>query len=205
MPKTIVTEETVYSFNELSEDAQQDAIDDNREWNVDHDWWEHVYYDFNNICEILGVEIDTRPKLRIYFEGFYHQGSGSAFEGDYIYKPGAHKAIRKYAPTNNELHRIADELLTLQKANFYRLTASISQSGRYYSLSVDTQMTDHINGGSDYAPADIDESLGEIMRDLNSYLYDCLEREYEYLTSDDAIKERLIDNEIEFYEDGSIA
>lgn len=33
----------VYKFEELDEEAKQKALDNNRDWNTDHDWWEFVY------------------------------------------------------------------------------------------------------------------------------------------------------------------
>ena len=207
-----VIETKIYKYDELSDSAKQSA----RDWyasDLGYDWWDCTYDDFARICEILGVELDTkvvtlmngdtRRDPKIYFEGFSHQGSGSAFEGNYYYKKGAHKAIRQYAPIDEELHRIADTFLSLQKRHFYSLTASISQ-GRYYSLSVDAQKTDFINGGSDYVDADVDAELSDILQDLNGWLYSALESQYEYLVSDEAVEESIIANEYEFTVDGTI-
>ena len=49
---------------------------------------------------------------------------------------------------------------------------------------------------------DDEESLKQLMRDFADWIYSSLEKEYDYLTSDEAIAESLRANEIEFTEDG---
>ena len=54
--RTIQT--TVYSFNELSEAAQQKAIEKLSDINVDQDWWDSVYEDAANVfITINGFDI----------------------------------------------------------------------------------------------------------------------------------------------------
>lgn len=48
-------ETTVYSFDELSEEAQQKAIDTLCSVNVDYDWWEYTYED----AETIGLRITS--------------------------------------------------------------------------------------------------------------------------------------------------
>lgn len=49
----------VYKFNELSKEAQEKAIENLYDINVDHDWWEFVYEDADNIgLEITGFDLD---------------------------------------------------------------------------------------------------------------------------------------------------
>lgn len=50
---------TVYKFNELSEEAQQKAIENLYDINVDGDWWEFTYEDAEQIgIKITGFDID---------------------------------------------------------------------------------------------------------------------------------------------------
>lgn len=51
--KTI--EVKIYSFDELSEEAQKKAINSHSDINVNSDWWENTYYDAKNI----GLEITS--------------------------------------------------------------------------------------------------------------------------------------------------
>ena len=142
-------ETSVYDFTELPDAAKDKA----RAWfreTIDHDWWDTVYDDFQRICPILGVTLatrtvrlmggGTRQKPCISFSGFWSQGDGACFEGRYAYAPRASRRIREYAPQDTELHRIADALQALQKLNFYQLTASFRQTGRYshaYAMTFD--------------------------------------------------------------------
>ena len=144
-----IVETPVYDFTELSDAAKDKA----RAWfreTIDHDWWDSVYDDFEQICPILGVTLatrtvrlmggGTRQKPCIWFSGFWSQGDGACFEGRYAYAPRASLRIRDYAPQDTELHRIADALQALQRSNFYQLTASFRQTGRYshaYAMTFD--------------------------------------------------------------------
>ena len=53
-----IVETPVYDFTELSDTAKDKA----RTWfreTIDHDWWDSVYDDFEQICPILGVTLAT--------------------------------------------------------------------------------------------------------------------------------------------------
>ena len=57
--KTIIKEIKVYSFDELSEDSQAIAINNLRDINVDHEWWEDIYEDAKEIgLKITGFDLD---------------------------------------------------------------------------------------------------------------------------------------------------
>ncbi len=49
----------LYSFDELSKEAQQKALDKHRDINVSFEWWESTYEDAKNIgLEISGFDLD---------------------------------------------------------------------------------------------------------------------------------------------------
>lgn len=49
----------IYSFDELSAEAQQKAINGHSSINVDFDWWESIYEDAKNIgLKITGFDLD---------------------------------------------------------------------------------------------------------------------------------------------------
>ena len=57
--RTQVTETVLYSFDELSDTAKQSAIESLYDLNVDHDWWDYVYNDAEEVgCEINGFDLD---------------------------------------------------------------------------------------------------------------------------------------------------
>lgn len=49
----------VFKFDELSEEAQQKAVENHYDINIDHQWWEFIYADAKNIgLKIEGFDID---------------------------------------------------------------------------------------------------------------------------------------------------
>ena len=202
----------VFTFDELSDDAKQTAIGAARDWNVDHDWWDIVYDDFERICDIIGIDLDTKPiplmngktrqSPKIWFSGFCSQGDGASFEGTYSYKKGASKSIREYAPNDRELHGIVDRLTAIQRKHFYGLSFGVSQSGRHcHEMTMQGYATDRDGYETD---AETSGNVLDELRSLAQWLYSALESEYEWLTSDENVAENLRANECEFTSDGNL-
>jgi len=186
-------------------------LDENREFNVHHDWWDAVYYDFSEICDILGIELDDREPS---FSGFWSQGSGASWTGryraqglgpKYTVKHTAEIApakIRERAPKDVRLHRIADELCFLSQ--LYGATyVKVGRSNSCYVHSSTMQIDEwefYEDEKNDDVPLDIVEhvsnTLLEMFTDLADWLYEALQSEYEHLTSDEAVAEALEANEI---------
>jgi hypothetical protein len=209
MPEIIET--TVYRLDELSDDAKDKA----RAWfreTIHDDWWDSVYDDFERICPILGVTLamttlrlmggGTRQKPCIWFSGFWSQGDGACFEGRYAYAPRASRRIRDYAPQDMELHRIADALQALQRPNFYQLTASFRQTGRYSHAYAMTFDVDRDSPVAQAIVARTGDDLVDALRDLAHWLYRALEREHEFQTSDETIDEGMLANGYTFTAEG---
>lgn len=210
MPSIIET--TVYSFDELPDDGKEKARGWYREGGFDYDWYDFVYEDFERVCGMLGVSLDTvavrlfgggtRRKPCIWFSGFWSQGDGACFEGDYRYARGAGGKVRGYAPKDKELHRIADALGSIQRRNFYQLSARISHRGRYhheYSMDIAVERASPV---AQDMTAEAEENVKEALRDLARWLYGRLDDDYEHLTSDEAVDEMLRLNEYGFTADG---
>ena len=201
-------EKTLYKYEELSDRAKQKARECYLEGGLDYSWWEYSYEDFARVAEILGITLSQRSvplmngKCRyepeIYFSGFYHQGSGSSFCGTYRYAKGAVAKIKKYAPQDEELHRIAYGLQEVQRRHFYRLTADITSVRDHY---IRVEVDDSENRYRDIGGAEDD--VRELMNDFNGWMFKCLRDEYEYLTSDEAVEESIVANEYEFDEYGN--
>ena len=190
MPRIIET--TLYKFEELSAEAQEKAIENNRYWNTEHvSWWDHTYSDFKRIASILGVEV-----VNIYHSHFYRQGQGAMFEGLFSYEKGMVAKIKEHAPKDTELHSIADSLQDLYRRSFYQVSGTVSHYGHCHHYN-STHWS--IYGGSDEIVDGIEEEYKCLMR----WLKNTLVAEHEYLTSDEAIKESLIANEVEFLESGA--
>lgn len=210
MPTIIETE--VFALGELSDRAKEEA----RAWyrrDVDHvDWHDTVFDDFEAICRILGVSIRTHsvPLLGggfgkrscIYFTGFWSQGDGACFVGSYGYAKGLTRAIRSYAPRDVELHRIADRLAEVQQRNFFQLRAEVTHRGRYHhefsmEIRVERDSPTH-----QVMTTDAEDIVVDAMRDIARWLYRRLEREWDFLNSDELVDEAIAANAFTFTEDG---
>lgn len=210
MPEVIET--VVYHFDELADDVKAVARELYRELGPADGWFETVFDDFLAVCDCLGIEIKTRSHALvgggsrilpcIYFSGFWSQGDGACFEGRYVYRHGAAAAIRKYAPKDQELHRIAMDLQSCQRRHFYALWAVATHRGRYsheYSMSIEVNR-DRSFG---YEPtAGAEASIAEALRDLARWLYRQLEAEYNFQQSDAVIDETMGANDYTFTAEG---
>lgn len=195
MAQTAIVEKTVYNFDELSETAKQNAIE---KYAANYDWWDSCYDDFVQILDILGFEVESKD---IEFSGFYQQGSYAAFSGYYHFQKDMVKGIKSYAPKDKELHRIAKELSKMQRKCFYSLSAKFRYSD-YSGYSVDME-----DSRRQYGWVDSDEPekiFRQVLKDLSSWLYEKLQNEYEYLTSEESFKESCEANEWTFDENGNI-
>ena len=210
MPRIVET--TVFTIDELSDAAKENARIWYRDQGLHDEWYDFVYEDFETICRIIGVTLATSPvrlygggtreKPQIFWTGFWNQGDGASFAGQYNHAKGAAKAIRAHAPKDTELHRIADELQAVQRRNFWQVHASLRQQGRYcheYSMAIEVER----DSPTGQPPTDgAEDTVIEALRDLACWLYRQLREEYEHQTSDAAVDEALIVNEWTFTAEG---
>ena len=192
----------IYKFNELSESAKENALENLREINIRYgDWWDSIYDMYK--CDTPGFEIDN-----IYFSGFWSQGDGAMFEGcitDDVLD------LIKPSYRNEAYNRDFYKVINLIKKDYISVFGKFKQYGHYYhhkSYS-DTLEYEFINDsyGKDYSNVeevleDILEEIREHYEDVCMKLYRDLEKEYEYLTSEEAIIETIECNEYEFTKDG---
>lgn len=209
MPRT--EERLIYKYDELSDAAKETARDWYLDGRLNYDW-EYIYEDAAQTAALFGLDLYKRPvKLMgggtrfepsIYFSGFSSQGDGACFEGTYRYKKGGLKAVTGERPKDTELHRIVRGLQEVQASQFYKLVASTKHTGHYYHsycMSVDVWHDDDRYrdiGGTE-------EDVRDLLRSFADWIYDKLEAEYDYQTSDEAVEESILCNEYEFEEDGS--
>ena len=173
---------TVYSFDELSEAAQERALNAFRYIEVEHDWYEYPYDTIRTAGKIIGLDID-----RIYFDTDLY----CIFNASYEYVRGAAKAVQSEFPSATDLHDVARKLQALQKRHFYSLSCNVSSQRVSNSYRC-------FRFGEDYEC----EDLGDILDDFAHWARILLRDEYEWLTSNEAVKEMIEANEYEFTEDG---
>ena len=173
-----------YKFNELSEAAQERALNAFRDINVEFNWWEDSYDTIRTAGKLLGLDIDG-----IYFDAYLY----CIFDADYEYARGAVKAIQAEFPRATDLHDVARKLQDLQKRHFYSLSCAVREARDMNRYSC-------FRFGEDYDC----EDLGDIIDDFAHWARVLLRDEYKYLTSDEAIQEAIESNGYEFTEEGKL-
>lgn len=196
----------LFTFNELSDSAKEKA----RAWwregsNDDSFWSECVIDDAKEQGRNMGLDID-----RVYFSGFYHQGSGACFIGSWHacdVKAGETAKDWGDSPATKEIRRIAAEFEETAK-NFPNASFSVKHSGHYsheFCTTFNVFLGEDEDNGSisqeEWSRAEGD--LIETARDYMRWIYEQLEKEYEYQNSDEVIDELLESNGYTFREDGT--
>ena len=206
---------SIYTFEELQKEAKQKALDALRDINVDNShWYDFVLSDFTAICKTIGIT--TREK-DIYFQGFYSQGNGSAFDAtidlSVFLAAIREQKWKEYAPDEKFCfadNPINNRVLALIKNGLITSTISTSHTNRYYHLNYYSDHnffptisynTPNIDRQLDL----LDEWIRDILHQLNRYLYKSLQEEYEYLCGDAIVQESIEANEYLFTKDGKCA
>jgi hypothetical protein len=187
----------VFKFEELDPKVQAKVLDDNRDWNVDHEWYEFTIEDFTEKLESLGFRC---PKIS--FSGFCSQGDGASFE---VKSCDVAKLIEALKDRSN---------------NYAKYKKYLTKVNDYGHIALSTLTVNHHYSHENTKRMDLDTSLASRFKRLNALLdtfveeveslrydlcreiYKSLEKEYDYLTSDEAIKESIEANEVEFLATG---
>lgn len=178
----------------LTERRKEKLLDAHRDVNTDHDWWDFVRERLDEDMKEAGVAV-----TQMYFRGFWSQGDGAEFHG-YV------RDWRRFMEAIGK-----PELIDL--ALEYDVALSWNNNGRYCGadcvtfdlneLWVDNPYDEdddpvrhsawaaiHGEGGPLHGAS---EDMIDFLKDRMRALYRELDDEYDYLTSDEAITEYLID------------
>jgi hypothetical protein len=167
----------LFKFDELSDKAKEKALIEYYDWNVNFDWWDSVYYDAKNVgITINGFALDRVNHCKIEFR--------------YDEKDICQKIIMEHGE-NCETHKIATKFLS----DYEELVKKYSDGIKTNIVSEDNE-EDFDN--------EIIELETELHHELSEEYLSILRKEYEYLTSEEAIIEALEANEIEFTIKGEI-
>lgn len=219
------SEEKTYSFEELSPAAQQNALDNNRDINVDYDGWEDgVTEGFKEDMREIGID-----DIEISFSGFYSQGDGASFTSEDI---DTRKLFNEIGIKSDDALNMEtdDERAKGQHKEFYDLLDTMEDIGQvernrikpeeirvtieridnrhahFNTVRANVEIWDEPDGWEEpYGFTDkLEDAVTEYIRGLCKDLYRNLEKEYDFLTSDEAVKETLIDNDYQFDEEGNL-
>ncbi len=172
--KTIKTK--VYQFNELSDEAKEKAIERFADINVDHDWWECTYEDAATVnLKLTEFDIDRSS----YCKGQFIENAEDTAN-----------AIVKHHGESCETHKTAINYLD-----------EIDQLWVKWPEKLDDEDYDENEAERENQQQMLaDEFLKDILEDYRIML----QKEYEYLTSEEAIVETITINEYDFTEDGKL-
>ena len=174
MPHTVTIQ--VFQYDELSDAAKARA----REWWAEGErqtWEWNDYEDAITIFGMLGFETNRE---RIRYSGFGCQGDGANFTGDWKAERIDVAALKEYAPLDEKLHELADQLEAF-RVEHPQAHAELAQdrSCRYpheYSVDVDVG---GFGKGDEEVPDTVAEEHGntltEIARFFMFWLYRVIE------------------------------
>ena len=139
MPRIIET--TVYTIDELSGAAKENARIWYRDQGLYDEWYDFVYEDFETICRIIGITLATSPRAPLRRRN-PRQAAGDIFPGSGIQGDGAslcrpvqlrqEAPPRPSAPTRRRTRSCTASRIELQAAsdgsNFFQVTQPPSGS-----------------------------------------------------------------------------
>lgn len=187
--RTETTTRTLYKFEELSDDAQQRAIEKLWNLNVDHDWCECSYETITSAARCLGIDCTVSG----YDLG---QRQSIGLRGVYEYRKGWRAALAHDfgGDTLAALVKIGEELQSAQRRAFYRASIDLSPVRHGTAYTVYSTFGAYVT-----------DDLTDALRSFEHWAWCLLRDEYEYLASEEAIKETIEANEYEFDENGNLA
>lgn len=168
----------VYKFNELSEEGKQKAIKNNYDINISHnEWWEFIFDEAKELgFKITEFNLDRRRTCDI----------------ELIDSPAeiCQKIIDSHGK-DCDTYKLASEYLK----NYSDLVTRFSDG-----INTDKVSEENESDFDEYAD-DLDQ---EFIKNLSDEYSSMLQKDYDYLTSEEAIIEALVSNDYDFTEDGKI-
>jgi hypothetical protein len=175
---------TLYKFDELSEEAQESAISSLYHINVDHDWWDPIYED----AKTIGLTIEE-----FHLE---HKKINGTLTEPLI---DCCRSIRHNHGKDSDTFKTAHQYLQ----EYIQAFVKLSREKYYGSEDVFWKPTDWLYE-FEYTD-EADEITNEFRKALLQDYLIMLDREYVYLTSEEAIKQSIEANEYLFHENGKLA
>lgn len=170
----------VYKFDELSDEGKEKAIQNYYDINVDYEWWEHLYDDAENIgLKLESFDLDRNR----HATGRFTMGMVDVID-----------AIMKEHGIECDTYKLATEWNTE-----YRNRAASWLWDQRKAYPDERYTLDDFQDTSEY-----DDIERDFLKDLLEEYSVMLQKECDYLTSEEAITETLVCNDYDFTESGRI-
>jgi len=205
-----------YTFDELSPEAKQNAIDSNRDYNIEsYDWWDPIIEGFTEEMEEIGMtDIDCQ------FSGFNSQGDGASFTGKvndnktFLKAIGitpasvglGDKASKKFDTTLDSIAENIYITILRNDRNYYHhntISANVEVDGDE-EIELDLGLGMIIEIDVNDVCDRIEPTITDWARDKSKDLYRDLEKYYDELSSDETIASDLEAGGHTFDEEGNM-
>lgn len=188
----------VFEFNELSEDVKEKVLDEHRFVNVDYDWWDFSISVFLREAKELGFsniesdDITFKINDRDAHFGIKRTSAtldSEFFEG-YSIASGFETGVNKVGYWFSDFPFRGYNSTELSHVEFDEIVKE--ENGKWVDVSDD-----------EFEEIKALDKYWELLALCKKY-FRKLEEEYEYLLSDEAVKETILINEYTFTEEGEI-
>lgn len=184
-----------------------ELIEQYRDINTGYDWWDCVYDAFREDMEKVGIEVED-----MRFSGFWSQGNGASFTGYIREKPFfTHHNLGESYPWMAKLMALGGsfDLRIVRTGHHYvhenTVSVELSHTDMFRNVLPDDDVRAEIIRQWDYLLdgeyEGICQTVTDIIRDYCRDLYGQLQDEYEYLTSDEAVWEAIVANDLDKVEE----
>lgn len=193
--RTAIKKTKVYKFNELSEEAQQTAIEKLYDININYEWYDGEYDFFKEDLKEIGIACSS-----FYFslDRDYHIYMDEPYIENY---EKFRQAVFKYAD-NKKFNRIAKSQWMLEAFN--EVSDNISIETQHYAGSRASNYIQISNIHTGTFSDLYEKEAEELLKDKLEEFLNALQKQYEYYTSEEAIKETIEANDYEFTEEGEL-
>jgi hypothetical protein len=215
--RTYTEEKTAYKFEELSQSAKDRAVQGYRENEMHDGWWDCVYEDYTQKCNAAGF---NDPGFR--FSGFWSQGDGASFSCSFCFTgDDALQFLTSEQEQKYKALQVAARFSGMGQPPELSFSGSITSRDNHYCHAYCMRVSSDYETwvSAEFQPDSVEEAIAEFdaligdepfeaileaARDMANDLYRDLEKEYEYLTSEETVAEMSKANEREYDEHGKL-
>jgi len=181
----------LYKFEELSEAVQQKVLEKLWDINVDYEWWDFIYDDADNVnLKISGFDIGRGSYCEIEFTQISID-TAKAILKNHGETCETYVLAKNFLSEHNRLQNEYNKYSDLYENMNPETDEEEQQEQEYYDLMKSFE-------------DDIEELEKEFLNDLSNEYLSNLRKSYDYLTSEEAIKEAIEANDYDFTENGKI-